>query len=77
MLTLTAWEIDTQRGADQAPEKVKKLHNEVLFQLHDAAVVSCEARQNRPKTRERHDTTSAGAVIGISDDFIREVRRNA
>ena len=48
-----------------------------LTAWHDAAVVSCEAGQNRPKTRERHDTTSAGAVIGISDDFIREVRRNA
>jgi uncharacterized membrane protein len=87
MLTLTAREFHTQHGADEALEKVEKLHNEVLLQLHDAAVVSCEAGQNKPKTRELHDATSAGAMsgallgsmrdVGISDDFIREVGKNA
>lgn len=109
MLTLTVWEFDTAHGADQALEKVKKLHNEVLLQLHDAAIVSWESGQKKPRSRELHDTTRAGAIsggfwgllfgllfltpllgaaigaasgallgsmrdVGISDDFIREVR---
>jgi uncharacterized membrane protein len=109
MLTLTAWEFDTPHGADEALEKVKKLHRDLLLQLHDAAVVRWEAGQKKPKTRELFDTTRAGAVgggfwgmlfgliflmpllgmaigaasgallgsmrdVGISDDFIREVR---
>ena len=64
MPALTAWEFDTQHGADEALAKVKKLHNEVPLQLHDAAVVSWEAGQKKPKTRELHDTTRAGAVSG-------------
>jgi uncharacterized membrane protein len=43
MFTLTAWEPDTRHGADEALKQVNKLHNEVLLQLHDAAVLSREA----------------------------------
>jgi uncharacterized membrane protein len=64
MLTLTAWELDAQHGADEALEKVKKLHNQVLLQLHDAAVVSSGAGQKKPKTHQLHDVTRAGTVGG-------------
>lgn len=64
MLTLSAWEFDTPHGADEALEKVQKLHNEVLLQLHDAAVVRWEPGQKKPKTRQLHDTTRSGAAVG-------------
>lgn len=84
MLTLLiALEFNTQQGADEALGKVRKLHNQVLLQLPDARVVSCEAGQTKPKSRELHDITGAGALldsmrdVGFSDDFIREVHQSA
>jgi uncharacterized membrane protein len=62
MLALAAWEFDMQYGADEALEKVEKLHNEALLQ-HDVAVVDCEAGQNSPKARELHDTTTRAARL--------------
>lgn len=111
MATLTAWKFNAPYGADEALNKLEKLHSEILIQLHDAAavVVSWELGRKKPRTHELHSTAKAGALsggfwgllfgfiffvpllgmaigaasgalfgslrdVGISDDFIREIR---
>jgi uncharacterized membrane protein len=64
MATLTAWKFNTPHGADDALARLEKLHNEMLINLHDAAVVSWEVGHKKPKTRELHDTTARGALGG-------------
>jgi uncharacterized membrane protein len=64
MATLTAWKFDTPAGADEALNRLEKLHHELLINLHDAAVVSWEAGRKKPSTHEMHDTTAAGALGG-------------
>jgi uncharacterized membrane protein len=64
MHTVTVWKFDTPHGAEDALEKLEKLHSEVLLELHDAAVVSWEPGHHKPKTRQLHDATGAGALDG-------------
>src|SRR5580692_6960477 len=64
MHTVTVWKFDTPHGAEDALEKLEKLHSEVLLELHDAAVVSWEPGHHKPKTRQLHDATGAGALGG-------------
>jgi uncharacterized membrane protein len=64
MATLTAWKFNTPYGADEALTKLEKLHNEMLINLHDAAVVSWEPGHSKPITHEMHDTTARGALSG-------------
>jgi uncharacterized membrane protein len=64
MATLTAWKFDTPNGADDALDKLEKLHHELLINLHDAAVVSWEAGHRKPRTHEMHDTKARGALGG-------------
>jgi uncharacterized membrane protein len=64
MLTLTASESDNRHGADEALKWADKPHNEVLLQLHDAALVSREAGQKKLKICKPLDITRAGAGSG-------------
>jgi uncharacterized membrane protein len=64
MVTLTAWKFNTPNGADDALDKLERLHHELLINLHDAAVVSWEVGHKKPKTHELHSTTSRGALGG-------------
>jgi uncharacterized membrane protein len=64
MQTVTVWKFDTPHGADDALAKLDKLHHELLIELHDAAVVSWEPGHKKPKTRQLHSATGAGALGG-------------
>ena len=64
MATLTAWKFNNPNGAEDALRKLEKLHQDRLLNLHDAAEVSWEAGRKKPRTREMHSTTRAGALGG-------------
>jgi uncharacterized membrane protein len=64
MATLTAWKFPTPYGADDALATLEKLQTEALIQVQDAAVVSWEPGRKKPRTREMHSTTKAGALGG-------------
>jgi uncharacterized membrane protein len=87
MLMVAVSEFDTSRGAEEALQKVRKPHNEVLLQSQDAAVVSWEPGQQKPMAWEPYDIARAGAAsgaplgsrrdTGIRGRLISEVRENA
>jgi uncharacterized membrane protein len=64
MASLTVWKFDTPHGADAALQKLQDLHGRQLINVQDAAVVSWESGQRKPKTRQMHDTTARGALGG-------------
>jgi uncharacterized membrane protein len=64
MATLTVWKFETPEGAEIALEKLGALQSQQLIQVQDAAVVSWEEGKKKPKTRQLHDTTRAGALGG-------------
>jgi uncharacterized membrane protein len=64
MATLTAWKFATPHGAENALIRLERLHDQMLINLRDAAVVSWEPGHKKPKTHELHDTTKAGAMSG-------------
>jgi uncharacterized membrane protein len=70
MATLTAWKFTAPYGADDALAKLEKLQSEALIQVQDAAVVSWEPGQRKPKTREMHSTKKAGALGGAFWGFL-------
>lgn len=62
--TMTVWKFDTVQGADQAEETLKRLAKEGLISLHDAATVSWDPADKKPKTRQLTSTKGAGALGG-------------
>lgn len=64
MATLTVWKYDTAEGAQRALATVEQLQREELVQLLDGAVVTWPADKTKPKTRQLHSTTGAGALGG-------------
>jgi uncharacterized membrane protein len=64
MSSLTAWKFSTPYGADEALNKLKSLQAQQLIQVQDAAVVTWEAGQRKPKTHQLHDTKLGGALGG-------------
>jgi uncharacterized membrane protein len=64
MATLTAWKFDTPEGASQAEEILVRLAKEQLINVYDAATVEWPAGKRKPKTRQAHDLTGAGALGG-------------
>jgi uncharacterized membrane protein len=64
MSTLTATKFPTPQGADDALDTLQKLQSQQLITILDAAVVSWEVGQKKPKTRELRSTTGAGALGG-------------
>lgn len=65
MATLTVWKFPTADGADRAEVTLKGLAKQELIKVHDAAVVSWPPEAKKPKTRELHDLTGAGALGGM------------
>lgn len=51
MTTLSVWRFDTATGADDASRTLRALHDGALVTVHDAAIVSWEIDDRRPKTR--------------------------
>ncbi|MBV9793381.1 MAG: DUF1269 domain-containing protein [Actinobacteria bacterium] len=64
MATLTAWKFRTPYGAENALIKLERLNEQMLINLHDAAVVSWEPGHKKPRTHELHDTTKSGVLSG-------------
>jgi len=64
MATLTVWKFDTAEGANQAEMTLEMLTKEELINVHDAATVTWPANKKRPKTRQLHNLTGAGALGG-------------
>jgi uncharacterized membrane protein len=62
--TLTVWKFPTTQGADQAEQTLEQLQKEELIQIHDAAVVYWPEGAKKPKTRQLHSLTGAGALGG-------------
>jgi uncharacterized membrane protein len=64
MATLTAWKFDTPEGASQAEDILIGLSKEGLINIDDAAVVEWKPGKRKPKTRQAHSLTGAGALGG-------------
>jgi uncharacterized membrane protein len=64
MATLTVWKFESAGGADAAERTLLGLSQEGLISVHDAATVTWEVGQKKPKTRQLNPTTSAGALGG-------------
>ena len=64
MATLTVWKFDTAEGANQAEMTLEMLTKEELINVHDAATVTWPSNKKRPKTRQLHNLTGAGALGG-------------
>jgi uncharacterized membrane protein len=64
MATLTVWKFDSPDAADRAAKIVQDLSTRQEIALHDAATVSWEVGQKKPKTRQLDDLTRAGALGG-------------
>jgi uncharacterized membrane protein len=64
MASLTVWKFQTPYGADAAMERLQMLQSQQLITVQDAAMVSWEAGNKKPKTRQLHDTKKGGALGG-------------
>lgn len=64
MATLTVWKYESAGGAERALETVEELQRQELVQLLDGAVVTWPEDKKKPKTRQLHSTTGAGALGG-------------
>lgn len=65
MATLTVWKFETPAGADQAVSTLESLAKQKLINVHDAATVSWQPDAKKPKTRQLHSLTGAGAMGGM------------
>ncbi|MHB1873957.1 MAG: DUF1269 domain-containing protein [Streptosporangiaceae bacterium] len=64
MSSLTVWKFKTPDGAQSALDQLEELQHQELIQVHDAAVVRWDVGAKKPKTRELHSTSRAGALGG-------------
>ena len=64
MATLTVWKFADPSGAEKALETLEGLQKQALIEVLDGAVVSWPPDKKKPKTRQLHRTTEAGALGG-------------
>jgi uncharacterized membrane protein len=64
MSTPSAWRFDTPNGVESAVRTLGRLPQQTLITVHDAATVSWQPGAKKPKTRQLHDLTGAGALGG-------------
>ena len=64
MATLTVWKFEDAEGADRAVSTLESLAKQQLITVQDAATVSWPAGAKKPKTRQLHSLTGAGALGG-------------
>jgi uncharacterized membrane protein len=64
MAALTVWKFNSSAGAGQALAKLESLQKQELIQIQDAAVVEWKQGKKKPKTRQAHSLTGAGALGG-------------
>jgi uncharacterized membrane protein len=64
MVTLTVWMFDTPTGAEHAVDTLKRLDEQDLIQLHDAATVSWPPNKKKPNTQQLHTLAKKKALRG-------------
>jgi uncharacterized membrane protein len=64
MATLTVWKFADPSGAEQALTTLEGLQKQGLIEVLDGAVVNWPPDKKKPKTRQLHSTTGAGALGG-------------
>ena len=64
MATLTVWKFDDAEAADKAVSTLEGLAKQQLITVQDAATVSWPSGAKKPKTRQLHSLTGAGALGG-------------
>ena len=64
MAALTVWKFNSSAGAGQALAKLESLQKQELVQIQDAATVEWPQGKKKPKTRQAHSLTGAGALGG-------------
>ena len=64
MAALTVWKFDTATGAGEALGKLESLQKQQLIDIQDAAIVEWKQGKKKPKTRQAHSLTGAGALGG-------------
>ena len=64
MATLTVWKFENAEGADVAVSTLESLAKQQLIAVQDAATVSWPSGAKKPKTRQLHSLTGAGALGG-------------
>lgn len=70
MATLTVWKFQSAAGAEEAVQRLEQLQSEQLIQVQDAAVVSWPEGKKKPRTRQLHSLTGAGALGGAFWGFL-------
>lgn len=70
MATLSVWKFDDADGASGAEQVLLELQSKELIRVHDAAVVSWASDAKKPKTRQLHNLTGAGALGGSFWGFL-------
>lgn len=58
------WKFDSANGADDATDTLRNLSTQHPITIHDAATVRWEEGKKRPKTRQLHNLSGAGATGG-------------
>ena len=64
MATLTVWKFESTSGARAAEEKLVDLAREGIVTIHDAATVTWEEGEKKPRTRQLNSTVAGGALGG-------------
>lgn len=64
MSTLSVWRFDTEPGADEAVATLEELARKKLVTVWDAATMTWPKDAKKPKTRQLHDLSGAGALGG-------------
>jgi uncharacterized membrane protein len=64
MATLTVWKLDSAEGAGPALETIKRLQQQQLLQLDDAAVVTWPKGARKPSVRQLQEIVGYGALGG-------------
>jgi uncharacterized membrane protein len=62
--TLTVWKFQTPNGASEAVTTLKRLQQEGLINLLDAAIVTWPPNKNKPKTQQLSGVVGVGALTG-------------
>jgi uncharacterized membrane protein len=64
MATLTALRFPTAQGAETLLTTLETLQKQQLIQVEDGAIVTWPAEAKKPKTKQLHNLTGAGAMGG-------------
>lgn len=70
MATLTVWKFEDAAGAEEAEKTLLDLAKQELINLQDAATVSWQEGDKKPKTRQLASLTGAGAMGGAFWGFL-------